>query len=121
MRYTLKSPPYSRDLRKQGGGVWLYFGGHEAWSRAKGERALGWCNVLVLPVGEQPADFDWSCINGLSVVVIEVEGTSDELRQALVRALAIYGAEAVYLVPRSRQWTDVVMWNCGPGNLKGAA
>ena len=65
----MKRPPYARELianRKAGRYVnpWL-FAGRGAWKLASG-RGPG---RLVLPEGEQPETFDWTCCNGLILVV----------------------------------------------------
>lgn len=115
------APPYANHLRSHSRSIWLYFGSPEAWGRASREHGLGWRNVLVLPLGEPPSAFDWGCVSGFSVLAVELEATSPELRHELVLALAIYGAREIYLVPHSRNAADAVMWNCGPGSMKAAA
>ncbi|MDI1300610.1 MAG: hypothetical protein PSX71_01760 [bacterium] len=94
--------------------------GGDAWDRAKKERRLGWRNVTLLPVGTQPSDFDWSFVAGASVLVIELEDTSPELRHAIVHTLAVYGARDAYLIPASRASADCVLWNCGPARKEAA-
>lgn len=120
-RVIIKKPPYANGLRLQGGAVWVFFGSPEGWERAQSQRDRGWYNVLILPKGAQPTNFDWSCIAGFPVVALELEATSPELRHALVRALAVYGAREIYLIPHSRNASDVVMWNCGPDSNRAAA
>lgn len=113
-------PPYASRLRPHSNTVWLYFGSHDAWGRAKRAHSLGWLNVLILPPGERPAAYDWSCVAGCSIVAVELEETSPELRHALVYALALDGAKEAYLVPHSKRATEAVMWNCGPARKVAA-
>lgn len=110
----MTAPPYSRDTLQQGGAIWLYFGSAHAWERAQQQRNLGWRNVLVLPAGQHPSDFDWSCISGTCIVAIELQDTSPELRYTLVHCLAVYGARDVYLIAHSHKAADCALWNCGP-------
>lgn len=116
----MKAPPYSRDTLQQGGAIWLFFGSAHAWERAQQQRNRGWRNVLVLPAGQQPSDFDWTCISGTCIVAIELQDTSPELRHALVHTLAVYCAKDMYLVPHSGKTTDCVLWNCGPACKEAA-
>ncbi len=117
----LKKPPYARELIQQGGAVWLYFGAHSAWGRVQASRAQGWRNALLLPLGEQPGDFDWSCVAGCAVMVVELAETSADQRQALVRTLAVYGACEAYLCAYSQRAADCVCWNCPPLSRPEAA
>lgn len=112
-----KQPPYANRLPKSANCIWLYFGSQVAWDIAG--RSAG-CNLLLLPVGTQPLDFDWSCVAGRSVVAVELEETSPELRHSLVHTLAVYGAKDMYLIAHSHKAADCVLWNCGPARKEAA-
>lgn len=126
MSLALRQPPYSRQLREAMSqlqprpAVWLYFGSSEAWDRADRLARNGWRNVLALPPDLQPSAIDWSCCAGLSVVAVEMAPTTPELRESLVRCLAVHGARDAYLIPHSCSAADAVLWNCGPVRKESA-
>lgn len=111
------APPYANRLPKSANCIWLYLGSQDAWEIAK--RANG-CNVLVLPPGAQPSAYDWRCVAARSVVAVELEDTSPELRHAIVHTLAVYGAKDMYLIAHSQKAADCVLWNCGPARKEAA-
>lgn len=111
---SLMQPPYASDLQVQGGSLWFYFGSAEAWRRVQAMRDAGWNNGFLLPPGRMPEEYDWSCVAGRPVMVIELATTSKTLRQRLMLALASYGASEAFLIPKPYRVDDVLFWNCGP-------
>jgi hypothetical protein len=107
----LKKPPYAADVKSNGAGVWLFFGSPDAWQRVKNGHSAGRYNVMLLPPGEAPEDFDWSCVAGLSLVVIEMVETSHDLRKRLARQLALYGADGAIVIPKSLRTEEYVFWD----------
>lgn len=104
-------PPYANRLPESDNCIWLYFGSQLAWGRA---RLVPGVNILLLPPGDHPSAYDWSCVVGRSVVGIELKDTSAELRCSIVRTLAACGAKDMYLLAHSQQAADCVLWNCMP-------
>jgi hypothetical protein len=107
-------PPFARDLSAEARDIWLFFGAAEAWGRVRRQRALGWRNALLLPPGRQPEDYDWACLRGRSLVIVELAATSGAFRQRLVLELAGYGIAGAYLIASSRCSDDAVRWNGQP-------
>lgn len=90
----MKALPFSRQITPANE-VLCFFGGHDAWSRAKQAIANGLAAV-VLPVGEQPSAYDWSIVRGCVMHAIEVSETSREYRRSIVTYAAKAGASEVY-------------------------
>lgn len=89
-----KPLPYSRQITPMAT-LLIYFGGHDAWKQA--QRANdGGLAALVLPVGQQPNQFDWSIFRGRTLLAYEVSETSREYRRSIVAYAANAGAVEVY-------------------------
>lgn len=90
----MKALPFARQITPTAVSV-CFFGGHEAWSLAKQYIAKG-IAAVVLPVGQQPNQFDWSIFRGRTLLVYEVSETSREYQRSIVAYAANAGASEVY-------------------------
>lgn len=97
----LRPPPYARELRRLSrrgavAEVWLYCGGREAWGCARA-RVRADLPTLVLPAGEDPAEFIWP-VEGLTVLVVAMWGDEESQMPHLALALLSAGARRVVAV-----------------------
>lgn len=92
----MKKPlPYSRQIPPLDT-LLIYFGGHSAWEQAKRSNQGGLA-ALVLPVGAQPSQFDWSICRGCTLHAMEVSETNDDYRRSIALYAAAAGALEVYV------------------------
>jgi hypothetical protein len=87
--------PYSRQIIPMGN-LLIYFGGHDAWKLAQRANDNGLA-AMVLPVGAQPHQYDWSICRGCTLLAMEVSETNDDYRRNLVIYAAAAGALEVYV------------------------
>lgn len=87
----------------------IFFGGHDAWNRAKDDIAKG-CPALCLPVGERPEERSWACLRGRSIVAVEIDDCGTGFRVSMVRLLAAWGAREVALIPFDCSPANAVFW-----------
>lgn len=92
----MKKPlPYSRQIVLMDT-LLIYFGGHMAWEQAQRANEGGLA-ALVLPVGAQPNQFDWSICKGRTLHAMEVSDTNDVYRRNIALYAAAAGALEVYV------------------------
>lgn len=101
MSAARRLPPYGRELvaaRRAGvvPNVYLMVG-PRAWARAALRHPP---NVLVLPPGDSPADFDWRCCARLDITVQATEEPDADRLALLVHCLKRAGATLVAAIYR---------------------
>ena len=89
--------------------VRLFFGGPEAWARAKADHSAGF-PALVIPVDEPLTLFRWGTLAGFSVLAIETRETSPHYRLTLARLLAAGGVRDCYVLPANFKAIDSIYW-----------
>lgn len=90
----MKALPFARQITPTAVSI-CFFGSHDAWLLAKQYIANG-IAAVVLPVGQQPNEFDWSLFRGRTLLAYEVSETSREYRRNIITYAAKAGASEVY-------------------------
>jgi hypothetical protein len=111
---SLNPPPFADKVLAQERSLWLFFGAASAWERAKALHERGFNNVLLLPPGEPPEAYDWSCVAGKGVLLVELAPTAPRLRQRLMDRLRAAGVREALLIPKPFAFSDVLMLNQSP-------
>lgn len=95
-----RPPPYSKQLRGDRQKTLAVLVGSAAWDRAK---SPSWFpgRKIVLPPGEHPAAFDWSCVAGYPDAVIVTVGDPESLESitALAGELLRYVGQVLHIGP----------------------
>jgi hypothetical protein len=94
-------PPYAKRLRAGAGQTLWVCTGSEAWDRAKCETWMSGSKV-VLPSGEDPADYRWDVAGRFDDVCIVVDGQppSMDVVKSLAIALMPHAELVIYLDPK---------------------
>ncbi len=108
---NIRKLPFTKTLHdsKKANTVRLFFGGPEAWTRAKSDHSTG-APALVVPTDEPLTGFRWGELAGFSVLAIETRETSPHYRLMLARLMAAGGVRDCYVLAANLKAIDSIYW-----------